>query len=167
MTTLFSKIALICIVLSVLSCSINGKKIAKTIEISFYIDEEKQLISNQYSVLFITNKDTLKGFCNYTYLELPALPKDSIYTIIFKHKNYSLSFPKVYRTMIIPEQDIEWKFGIDNKPFDKLLGLLTEEEYKMSNNNQIQYLQFNPKEFGNGIQLINKLTIADSSQIRK
>lgn len=52
---------------------------------------------------------------------------------------------------------MDWIIGIDNIPFNKSLGLLDLKEYDLSSYQKLEYLQFDPQEYGDGIQLVNKL----------
>mgnify|MGYP003440025937 FL=1 len=130
----------------------------KTIRISFTIDDSITNVANKFDVRFINGNDTLMGMTDSIFLRLPDLEKDSIYDVSFSYESYRLYFKDMPRTMIIPEQEIEWKFGIDNRPFNNLLGLLPYHEYQNdTTTKKLIYLQFNPFEFGDGIQLVQKV----------
>jgi hypothetical protein len=60
--------------------------------------------------------------------------------------------------MIFPDQNITWKFGVENRPFSDSMGLLKESEYRTDKKTrQLQYLQFDLMEYGDGIQFVNKI----------
>jgi hypothetical protein len=106
----------------------------------------------------VNNKDTLPISVKGNELVLTKLKKDTGYTIIFRFKGITLSFNSITRKMIIPDQNVTWKFGIDNPPFNDLLGLISNEEYKNNKNiKQLQYLQFDPMDYGDGIQFVKKI----------
>jgi hypothetical protein len=132
----------------------NNKKLL----VSFVIDDSSINISNQFKMFFINEKDTLRIGVEGNRLILPNLEKDTGYTIVFMFKHYVLSFNRMTKKLITPDQDITWKFGIDNPPFNDLLGLISNEEYKTNKKiKQIQYFQFDLMEYGDGIQFVHKI----------
>jgi hypothetical protein len=61
--------------------------------------------------------------------------------------------------MITPDQNYEWRFGIDNRPFDNTLGLLSYEEFLTDTiTSRLEYWQFITIDEGDGIQIVNKIT---------
>lgn len=129
----------------------------KEIQVSYAIDDKAVNISGCFGVVFVNEKDTLRGKATKSLLRLPDLKENVKYAIIFCCNTDTLKFEGVSGKTITPEQDIEWKFGIDNKPFNHLLGLLSESAYKSATKlTQLSYLQLDPKEFGDGIQFIVK-----------
>jgi hypothetical protein len=57
--------------------------------------------------------------------------------------------------MINPSQKMEWKFGIENQPFNTDNRILSTEEYNDKTIKKFEYLQLNPLEFGDGIEKVN------------
>ena len=138
--------------------SVQKKINTKTITVNFIIDDSTVNISNDFRLLFVNTGDTQAAIINGNKLELPILNKDTGYTICFVYKNYSLSFSNFTKKMILPDQDIEWNIGIDNKIVNNLRGLLSAEEFKNKKKfKQLQYFQFNPIEYGDGIQFVKKI----------
>jgi hypothetical protein len=131
--------------------------INKKFIVSFFIDDKPVKIKNNFKVFFINGKDTLKPDVKESeLLLLPGLFKDSIYTIVLNYNKYCLSFNRITQKMIFPGQDVEWRFGIDNPPFNSLLGLLKENDYKnVQKFKQLQYLQLMLMEYGDGVQFVN------------
>jgi len=63
------------------------------------------------------------------------------------------------RKTLYPDQDIHWKFGIQNRPFTHALGLLSQKELDTDTvTKQLVYLQFDLQEHGDGIQIVQKKT---------
>ena len=138
-------------------CSNSNEQKEKRILISFTIDDSVQNITDSFRIDFISGVDTLSGMADKNFLNLPGIEKDTTYEVVFNYATYSLSFKEVTKQMIVPEQNIEWKFGIDNRPFNNLLGLLPYEEFKTdTTTKQLIYFQFSPMESGTGIQFVQK-----------
>jgi hypothetical protein len=92
------------------------------------------------------------------YVELPTLSKDSGYSIRFEFEKYKLTFDNFTKKLITPKQNIEWKFGIDNRPFNNTLGLLPYNEFKADTTTKaLHYLKYNLLEEGDGVQFVKKI----------
>ncbi|MEO8403926.1 MAG: hypothetical protein ABI480_05010 [Chitinophagaceae bacterium] len=127
----------------------------KVIGVKLYIDDSLQKIRDDINVYFITGTDTLNTHIFNDSLELPFL-RNNAYDIVLKYKGYSLLFDNVPRTMILSNKGMSWKFGIDNKPFNNLLGLMSTDEYKNDKTTrQIYYLLFEPEDM-DGIAIVRK-----------
>lgn len=134
-----------------------SKKEEKSIQINFAIDDSIQNIENNFNVDFFDGYDTLKSAVRNNYLVLPVINRDTTYEVIFTFSQYTLSFKGITKKMIVPEQNIEWRFGVDNKPFNNLLGLLPYgESISDTTTKQLIYFQFLPMEYGTGIQFVQK-----------
>lgn len=130
----------------------------KKLTASFAVDDSVMDIKNHFSIQLLNAKDTINPSINGTEIIFPELTRDTGYTVVFHYNNYNFSFHGLTKAMLVTGQDMEWKFGIDNRPFNHSLGLLREEEFKSDKTtNQLQFLQFNPLEFGDGIQFVNKI----------
>ncbi len=130
----------------------------KRIKISFSIDDSLINQDNQYTIFISNGSDTLQTSIIYdNEIKLPAINHDSGYAIIFKYKQYEIAFDGLTRRMIIPQQDIEWRFGIDNRPFSRMSGLISPVEEKDTTIKQIFYFKLDPMEEGDGIQFIKKI----------
>jgi hypothetical protein len=142
-------------------CSINCNshstgKTEKTISITFNIDGKLMPIANRFTLQFIKGRDTLTGQVTDTTIQLPNL-KDSLYDVQFKYASNTLFFPGMNTNTIIPNQNIKWKFGIQNRPFNIESGLLSKSDYENDTTTKyIIYWQFDPEEFGDGIQIVEK-----------
>lgn len=105
----------------------------------------------------MNGQDSLDGFVLGDSIQLPELNKTT-YSIRFLYKSYNLLFDSVLTTIIIPEQGMGWRFGIDSKPFNELLGLLSSHEYKNDTiTNELYYMQFEPEGL-DGIVIVKKVT---------
>ncbi len=136
----------------------SSDTINKSITIAFMIDETRIDINNNFSLFFANGSDTLHAGIRGTKLVLPNLEKDTEYTVIFKYKYFNLSFNKILKRTILPDQNMEWLFGIENRPFNDSLGLLSYQDFKTDKKTrQLQYFQFRPQEYGDGIQFVKKI----------
>ncbi len=155
------------ILLSLISCigqpektaKVKGNTYKKDIMVSFAVNDSLIVIDNNFEIIFINKADSLRPLIKKNKLQLPYLKSDKRYIIVFHYKNYKMLFREITKQMIFSGQNVEWKFGIDDKPFkNNYKGLLSEAEYK--NNKRIkaiQYLQFNLLEYGDGIQFVNQI----------
>jgi hypothetical protein len=126
------------------------------IKVNFSIDDIKKDIDNNFVIYLVSGSDTLviKPH-NKVFIDIPDV--NNQYELIFKNENNLLKFPNVPSKTIIPQQDFEWNFGIDKKPFNKYLGLMNEAEYETDKKTtEIFFLQFDPQNYGDGIQLVEK-----------
>lgn len=137
------------------STSVSGKKLY----VVFFIGAKEINIHNRFKILFLNEKDTINVEVKGNQLVLPSLEKDTGYKIVFIYKKFLLSFNGFTRKMIIPDQDITWKFGVDNRPFNESLDILSPAGYKALSLKikQLQYFQFLLMEYGDGIQFVKKI----------
>lgn len=150
------------IIFSITSC--DGTKISKKINskriflipIKYIIDDNYVKLDDKFSFLVIEGSDTLKIKHKNNILEIPEFQKKSDYQVLFQYKKCNIIFSQLSDKMLNPSQKTDWIIGIDNKPFNKSLGLLDLKEYEVSNYKRLEYLQFDPQEYGDGIQLVNK-----------
>ena len=131
---------------------------SKKLIASFTIDDNAINIQDKFSIILINNGDSLNTSIKGNQITIPSLTRDTGYTVVFKYNNYILPFHGLTKQMLFSGQDMEWKFGIDNRPFNHSLGLLSEGEFNTDKTTkQLQYLQFSPMERGDGIQFVNKI----------
>lgn len=125
----------------------------------FVIDGVKQDLSKNSRLIFVNENDTLQAVLDSSgYLIRPKELNQRGYDVVFFHQEYVLIFKDVQTTMLTPDQDFEWEFGIDNKPFDKSLGLLRYDEYSTDTaTKKLEYWAFKPLERGDGIVAVNKI----------
>lgn len=136
----------------------NELKNDKIILVSFKINDEEIIIKDAFDIFFIDNKDTVKSIVKGNEILVLDLQPNKEYSIIFIYEKYKLSFSKITYNMIFPQQNLELDFGIEYPPFVQTRGLLTAKEYEDKvQYNQLQYLQFDVLEYGNGIQFVNKI----------
>ncbi|MBN8876906.1 MAG: hypothetical protein J0I32_05120 [Sphingobacteriales bacterium] len=136
----------------------DGISDSKKITVSFTIDDSLINIKDKFQVAISNGNTSEKAIVKGNEISLPELKTDTGYTIIFKYADVSLSFKRVTKKMIVTSQDMEWKFGIDNRPFNNLLGLLSTQEFNTDKKTrQLQYLTFDPQEHGDGISAVNKI----------
>lgn len=125
--------------------------------VSFVVDGKKKKVDNRFSFTIVHNKDTIQAKFKGNRLIVPDLEDRLDYTIIFKYKNYSLSFDRISKKMLFPGQNYIWEFGVDNRPFEESLDLMSSGEYKTESSRQLQYLRLDPMEFGDGIRFVNRI----------
>jgi hypothetical protein len=141
------------------SFSLNFQS-GKTIKIVYFIDDVEQNVYKNSRLFFISRLDTLEGkLDSLNYFSLPpAISKHKSYSIVFLHKKDTLTFKGIDSRYLMPDQNYEWRFGIDNRPFDNLLGILPYDEYlKDTITSKLTYWQLNPLEKGDGVQFYNKI----------
>ena len=133
----------------------------KKLLVSFTLNDSTININDRFNLWFANGIDTLHASIKGNELILPDFreKKDTGYTVGFECSGYKLYFSRITRRMIFPGQDVEWKFGIQNKALtNNYRGLLSEQEYKSGKKyKEIQFLQFNPLEEGDGVQFVNKI----------
>jgi hypothetical protein len=134
---------------------INGQ--SKNVKVVFYIDGIKQEISKD-KILFIRRIDTLVGKIDANgFLVFPPDMHDEKHNVVFQHGVDTLTFKNIEAVMLKPNQNYEWCFGIDNRPFDNLLGILPYNEYLTDTiTRKLKYWHFSPQEEGDGIQIYYK-----------
>ena len=126
--------------------------------VSFIINEKAIRLKDDFTISLINNNDTLFCSSKDNFLKLPKLKKDSNYSVFFKYKNYKLFFQNFKKEELIPKQNFEWVFGIDQRPFNNELGLISYDEFINDTiTKQLHYLKFNPLEDGDGIQFVKKI----------
>jgi hypothetical protein len=147
--------------LVVLLCSFSlNFQVRKTIKVIFLIDDVEQNIIKNCRLLFINKADTLNGkLDSLNYLNLPpGITNRDYYDVVFLHNRDTLTFKNIDSRYLVPDQNYEWRFGIDNKPFNMFLGIIRESDYpKDTVTNKLTYWQFNPMEKGDGFLFYNKI----------
>jgi hypothetical protein len=145
----------------VLLCSFSlNFQSGETIKIIYFIDGVEQNICKNSRLFFINKLDTIEGkLDSLNYLGLPPdINSRKFYDIVFLHKKDTLTFKEIDSRVLTPDQKYEWSFGIDNRPFDNLLGILPYEEYlKDTITRKLTYWQFRPLEKGDGVFFYNKI----------
>ena len=143
--------------------TVEEKQNNKKLFVSFTLDDSLIVLNNNFTVSFINDRDTIQTKITKNELSVSNFKTNAVYKVIFKYKKYDLEFKGVSTQMIFPNQDVEWKFGIDNRPFNRLKGVLSDKEYNDDKEIlQIQYLQFNMLEQGDGIQFVNKIPLKNT-----
>ncbi len=125
------------------------------ITITFFKEGKPVEINNNFHIYIFTEDSLLKK----TYLPkiqdnqftLPQFNKEQKGIILFVYKNHCIAFDQVN---LYHNQNMKWEFGIDNRPFhpDNHAGTSKDEIKKIK---QINYLKFNPLEYGDGTRLSN------------
>lgn len=136
----------------------GNKRSKNSLYVSFFVDGKKQKIDSRFSFTVTHNKDTIKTRIIGHRLLIPEIVDRLDYSIIFKYSNYTLSFNRISKKMLFPGQNYTWEFGVDNRPFDESLDLMTSQEYESDKTTrQLQYLRLIPMEFGDGLRFINMI----------
>src|SRR5580692_7829082 len=116
-------------VLELLSIGCNNRTStaqSKYIKVSFSIDKKSIDIAGNYKLFLVKGPDTLYAAINSNNIELPKM-NDSTYEVVFKYGQYILSFQNIARRTLLSDQNMQWKFGIQNRPFDLESGLLSKQ----------------------------------------
>ena len=142
----------------VLFCSfIPHKSAVKTIRIAYAIDGEKQEVYKNSRLFFIYERDTLEAeIDSLNYLRLPSVFTENTYDVVFSHKKDTLTFKDFDVKYIYQDQDFEWRFETDNRPFDNRQ-LSYRENSTDTINKKIIFWFFNPLENGCGMVIHNKI----------
>lgn len=131
----------------------NGKKTF----VSFSIDGKKEEVKN--IKIFLTNeKDTI--VCkiingNEIYFPLSKMKVDKKYTLNVTNCKDNMQFTNIDYNLFTTDQDREFKFEIEKKPFKKAKNL-SKEVYKEKKLIQINFFKIDPYERGSGIMLLEK-----------
>jgi hypothetical protein len=127
--------------------------------VSFFVDGKQIKIDNRFNFTIVHNKDTIKARVIGHCLFVPEIADLLDYTIIFKYGKYSLSFHRISKGMLTPDdQSYTWEFGVDNRPFDESLDLMSSQQYETDNTiRQLQYLRIQPMEVGDGLRFVNRI----------
>jgi hypothetical protein len=146
-------------ILLVMGMSLSGLlscgELQKNIKVSFKVDDDVKPISDSFKIYLTHGIDTIKAAVNKETTFIPDL-KDSIYTLVFEYKDEKLVFDSMHRNQILPEVKVGWNFGIENRPFSQVRGLLSADEYQTDTvTKQLYYLQFDPEGM-DGIQIVKK-----------
>jgi hypothetical protein len=143
------------------ACNTNPKSVtnyqSKPITASFSLDDSSIAIDRECQLTLINGEKVDPIELRGDSVILPSLLTDTGYTISLKWKNEILSFSHLPKKALIRNQQMVWEFGIDNPPFNKLLGLVPTNEYEIPKFRQLQYLIFNPSEFDPGTVIVNKI----------
>jgi hypothetical protein len=134
------------------------KQEGKKIIVSFMVDETSIKVKDDFKIYIINDFEVLECSSKNNYIELPVLNKDTGYSIKFEYGKYKLLLDNFTKKLITPSQNIEWKFGIDNRPFDNLLGLLPYDEFKTdATTKELHYLKYHVLEKGDGVQFVKRI----------
>jgi hypothetical protein len=145
------------IIIICLSCSNKQIQQKYKLKVDFQLDDSIITNDNNFKILFIYKTDTSSATIKTENVSLPLL-KDSIYEVSFQYKNFKLSFKGIHKETVSIDQNMEWKFGIRNRPFNITEGLLSTKDFESdTTTRQLIYWQFNPQEHGDGIQIVQKV----------
>ena len=148
---------------SCISQSVDKKGNESSIDslyVSFFLDGKKIKIDNRFNFTIVHKKDTIKARVIGHCLFVPEIADLLDYTIIFKYGKYSLSFHRISKEMLTPDdQNYTWEFGVDNRPFDESLDLMSSQQYETDKiTRQLQYLRIQPMEVGDGLRFVNTIS---------
>lgn len=126
---------------------------------SFTINGKKKSLKN--SRIFLTNDAKKIIECkisqdNVIEFPLSELDKSKKYTLNFTCCNSNMKFGNISYKFLETDQNREFQFEIEKKPFKKAENL-SEEEYQEKKLVAINYLKVNPYEHGSGIMLLEKI----------
>lgn len=136
------------------SCSKDNQE-KYPIKISYQIDDKEVQLNDNFIISVVREKDTFNFYPKQKKVSLYKFDEFDKYEVNFIYDKKILNFKDVSNKMLNPSQQMEWKFGIENKPFKIEDGLLSTEEFSDETIKQVEYMQFNPLEFGDGIEKVN------------
>jgi hypothetical protein len=141
---------------------VSAQKESFKTTVQFYFENEKVNIDKDFKILLIDSKGHVETISIQDNIVcLPKLDTDSKkVTLIVKYKQYQGTFKDVYTGLVKPtkDQDMEWVFGIDEAPFDRLIGAANEDDMKNPRYKRLFYWKFRPQDHGDGIMLIDRQT---------
>ena len=146
------------LLITIFSFSCNEKPIQQNykLRVDFQLDDSIITNNSNFKILFVNKTDSLLAKVSSENVLLPLM-KDSIYEVIFLYKNFELSFKGVHKETVLIDQNMKWKFGIKNRPFNITDGLLSTKDFNSdTTTKQLIYWQFDPQEHGDGIQIVQK-----------
>jgi hypothetical protein len=147
-----------CLLITIISLACNEKPVQKNykLQVDFQLDDSIIPNNSNFKILFVNRTDTLSAKISNENVLLPVL-KDSVYEVLFLYERFKLSFKEVRKETILIDQNMKWKFGIKNRPFNITDGLLSAKDYNGdTTTRQLIYWQFDPQEHGDGIQIVQK-----------
>jgi hypothetical protein len=122
---------------------------------SFSIDDSAISLDSNSKLLLSNNVETNRLELKGDTVVLPLLTVDTGYNLLFKWRFETLSFKHIPRYALIRQQDMHLEFGIDNPPFDKLLGLIPVKDYAAPKFKQLQYLIWHISEQDPSLMSVN------------
>jgi len=127
------------------------------IKASFEVDDTAQLLDNNFTVSLEGAKEKIACRIAHDTLFVPNNLEDSLYTVTFIYKDVVLVFKSIYRSVLLPDQNFHWEFGIDNQPFNKIRGAASTEDLEPGKYSKIEFLMTNPQERGDGLLFKNRI----------
>jgi hypothetical protein len=151
-------IALISLRVILFSSFLPGKSAEKTIKIAYATDGELQEVYNKSKLFFIYERDTLEAeIDSLNYLRLPSVFTENTYDIVFMYKKDTLTFKDFDVQYIYQDQDFEWRFETDYRPFENT-GVPSYHEFLTDTiTKKLTSWHFNPQENGCGVFIYNKI----------
>jgi hypothetical protein len=123
---------------------------------SKFFTEEKNTALSGLTIAFSDEKGYIKhGVVKNNYIIIPRLSREiKTMTVTITYKGHRGVFRNIDRRVIKSTKDVEWIFGVDEAPFDPLIGVSTEgdnDKYK-----KIVYWKFDLLKEGDGIMFTDK-----------
>lgn len=127
----------------------------KEITVELKVDGKEVNIADDFEINFIIEdslvKKIIKPKVKGNSFIIPDFKEGSRGAIVFKCGKYELAFGDAF---IAWDQKMRWTFGLDKKPFDPDNYAGTLEE-KMDSYQLLNYLKFNPHEYGESTVVTN------------
>lgn len=141
---------------SLSSCKTKEAKQPKKVVVSF--ERESKLVDEECKN-FSISLNSEDGSYNHQlsfdkcHLKIPDIPDSIKYlNVIFKYQDLEMEFKKIETNLLFQNQKLGWNFILDLPPYE-----YKDEIIESKNLKAIHILQFDPHEFGQGIEIVNPI----------
>lgn len=150
---------LLCSTVAISSCKMRGQKnsnMKKKVIISF--ERGSKLVNQKcknFSISLSSEDGSYKDQLSLDgcHLKIPNIP-DSLkhLNVIFKYQKLEMKFERIETNLLFQDQKLGWNFILDLPPYK-----YKDETIESKGLKSIQILQFDPYDFGQGIEIINPI----------
>lgn len=150
---------LLCSTVVLSSCKMRGQKDSNTkkkVVVSF--EKESKLVNekcNNFSISLSSEDGSYKHQLSLDgcHLRIPKIPDSHKYlNVIFKYQELEMKFEKIETNLLFQDQKLGWNFILDLPPYE-----YKDETIESKGLIAIHILQFDPHEFGQGIEIVNPI----------
>jgi len=131
------------------------------IKVDFIINDSSCIIDSSFEIIFKNLNDSI--LCSNKAVEDSVLIPDSLwdaanyFKVSIKYNSFLLPFDSVSSILAKPSKGMDWKFGVEKKPF-LVVGSIIHPDMTKNDTNlmEIYYWKFRPYN-GHGRQIIKKV----------
>ncbi|HEY9006443.1 MAG TPA: hypothetical protein VIM75_09925 [Ohtaekwangia sp.] len=131
----------------------------KKVGVKFFFEENAISLRDNFSVSIVIDSDTVRCKVNKGGVEIPKayVNKETPAAIVFETDNQAFTINIPDARSLYPDQDMVWIFGVDQRPFNPVIGALSMEEIQADSiTKEVFYLKLDPQESGDGLMFISK-----------